>query len=526
MKKILFLISYLLLAHNVTIAQNNLCSNPTPFCTGQTMQFPAGVNAGSAQTGPNYGCLGSQPNPAWFYFQMGTSGPVVINMSATYDIDFICYGPFSSLSGNCGNLTAANTVGCSYSSSASETLTINNAVAGQFYLLMITNFSNINQQITFSQTNSNNANAGVTNCGVLCSMTVTGTSSLCPGKTATLSATTGTGVVSVTWNGPAGYSSTGNNASVTNMSSTGVYTAIATTSGTNPATNTCSITKTITVLPLPNPLPTNNGPVCAGKPVTLSVGAQASYTWSGPNGFTSNAQNPIVNPAVAGVYSVAVTSTGGCTNIATTTVAISPSPTSTPNNNGPVCAGSVLSLTGSGGGTYSWLGPNGFASAQQNPNINNVTTAASGLYTLIVTVGTCTAPATTSVTINPKPVPVAANNGPVCSGNTLNLSGNGGTGYAWSGPNIFSSAQQNPVISPVSSANAGVYTLTVTNTFGCTNTITTNVVVNAIPVVAVNNPTVCVNQTINLTSNGGSTYSWSGPNGYSSGVQNPSIPNA
>ncbi|MBA3664967.1 MAG: PKD domain-containing protein [Bacteroidetes bacterium] len=526
MKNFLVTISFLLLLCYSAKAQNNLCSNPTPFCTGQTMQFPAGVNAGSAQTGPNYGCLGSQPNPAWFYFQMGTSGPVVITMSAGQDIDFIAYGPFGSLSGNCGNLTAANTVGCSYSGSATETLTINNAVAGQFYILMITNFSNANQQITFSQTNSNNAGAGITNCGVLCSMTVTGTSSLCAGKTATLSATTGTGVVSVTWNGPAGFSSTGNNASVPNMSSTGVYTAIATTSGTNPATNTCSISKTITVLPLPNPLPSNNGPVCPGKPVTLSVGAQTSYTWSGPNGFASNAQNPVVNPAVAGTYTVAVTSAGGCTNVATTTVVIAQSPTSTPNNNGPVCAGSILSLTGSGGGTYAWNGPNGFTSSQQNPNINNVTTAASGLYTLVVTVGTCTAPATTSVTVNPKPTPVAANNGPVCSGNTLNLSGNGGTGYAWSGPNSFISSLQNPVISPVAAANAGVYTLTVTNSFGCTNTITTSAVVNAVPVVVVNNPTVCVNQTINLTSNGGSTYVWAGPNGYSSNVQNPSILNA
>ncbi|MCW3075429.1 MAG: hypothetical protein JWO32_38 [Bacteroidetes bacterium] len=499
-----------------------MCSSPTPFCTGQTMQFPAGVNAGSAQTGPNYGCLGSQPNPAWFYFQAGTAGPLVITMSAGSDIDYIAYGPFSSLTGNCGNLTAANTVGCSYSGSATETLTIANAVAGQFYLLMITNFANVNQQISFSQTNSGAAGAAQTNCGVLCTMTVTGTASLCPGKTGTLSATTGTGVTSVTWNGPAGYTSTGNNAIVPNITSTSVFTAVAATSG----TASCSLTKTITVLPVPVPAPANNGPLCAGQTLNLSVNAMASYTWSGPGGFNSNLQNPTASPGVAGTYSVKVTSAAGCTNIATTTVSIINSPTATPFNNGPVCAGSSLALTGSGGGTYLWTGPNGFSSTLQNPNITNVTTAASGTYTLLVTVGSCTASQITSVTINPKPTPLAGSNSPVCVNNSINFTGSGGTSYAWTGPAGFSSILQNPVITPAAAVNAGSYSLTVTNAAGCLNTISTNVTVSPLPVVAVTNPAACLNQPINLSANGGNSYAWSGPLGYSSTVQNPVISNA
>ena len=57
----------------------------------------------------------------------------------------------------------------------------------------------------------------------------------------------------------------------------------------------------------------------------------------------------------------------------------------------------------------------------------------------------------------------AGNNGPVCAGNTINLSATtvAGATYAWSGPNAFTSTLQNPTFS-YSAANAGVYTLQVT----------------------------------------------------------------
>jgi hypothetical protein len=94
LKQFIFSILFFVSIGTYFSQSNANCNNPQPFCTGQTMQFPAGVNAGNAQVGPNYGCLGSQPNPAWFYFQMATNGPMSISMSAGQDIDFICWGPF------------------------------------------------------------------------------------------------------------------------------------------------------------------------------------------------------------------------------------------------------------------------------------------------------------------------------------------------------------------------------------------------------------------------------------------------
>lgn len=238
------------------------------------MQFPAGVNAGSAQGGPSYGCLGSQPNPAWFYMQIANGGPITLVMSAAQDIDFICWGPFPNLATSCGNLTAANTQACSYSGSSTETCTINNAIPGQFYILLITNFSNANQQITFNQTNSNSPGAGSTNCGVICSITATNSGAVCAGQSATLSLTSNTAITSYTWSGPGGFTSNAASPVVTNINATSVYTLIGST-----ATSSCQATTSVAVVTAPNYTVTPQTlTVCQGGIFTPSVTFGQSFT--------------------------------------------------------------------------------------------------------------------------------------------------------------------------------------------------------------------------------------------------------
>lgn len=79
--------------------------------------------------------------------------------------------------------------------------------------------------------------------------------------------------------------------------------------------------------------------------------------------------------------------------------------------NSPVCEGSTITLNAFtlSGATYSWAGPNGFTSAQQNPQITNAVAASAGTYTLTYTRGGCTATATVSVTVNQAPATVAQN---------------------------------------------------------------------------------------------------------------------
>jgi large repetitive protein len=111
-----------------------------------------------------------------------------------------------------------------------------------------------------------------------------------------------------------------------------------------------------------------------------------------------------VTAAAAGVYSVTVT-IGACTSVAaTTTVVINDPQTPTAGYNSPIYPGMTLNLTAStvAGATYSWTGPNGFSSTDQNPSIANVTAAASGDYLVTTSIGACSsAPATVTVTVLP-----------------------------------------------------------------------------------------------------------------------------
>lgn len=136
----------------------------------------------------------------------------------------------------------------------------------------------------------------------------------------------------------------------------GAYTV----SVTNAAGCVSSNVVNVIVNTLPVITPTNTGPYCAGTTINLTTPASVTYTWTGPNAFTSNLQNPTIpnSQAVhAGTYSLTVTNGGGCQSSGTTNVIVNPTPTATAANNGPICSGFALNLTGGGGGTYVWSGP-------------------------------------------------------------------------------------------------------------------------------------------------------------------------
>src|SRR5207253_9910718 len=147
----------------------------------------------------------------------------------------------------------------------------------------------------------------------------------------------------------------------------------------------------------------------------------------------------------SGSYTVTATS-NGCTSAqsAATVVTVNPIP-STPSaaNGGPYCEGATISLSTAfvSGATYSWTGPNGFTSAQQNPTRPNATTADAGTYFVTIAVAGCTSAAgTTSVVVNTTPAtPTASNGGPYCEGATITLStpAVSGAAYALTGPNGF-----------------------------------------------------------------------------------------
>ena len=148
-------------------AQNNLCSSALPFCTDNGLyEFPAGVNAGTGEPGPYYACLGTRPNPAWYYMRILDPGDMDIYMYSTpqVDIDFCCWGPFDDPAEPCPmGLTRQMVVSCSYSTNWNETCRITDAQEGEYYILLITNYSNRTCNIHFSKT----AGEASTDCNIL-----------------------------------------------------------------------------------------------------------------------------------------------------------------------------------------------------------------------------------------------------------------------------------------------------------------------------------------------------------------------
>jgi hypothetical protein len=96
----------------------------------------------------------------------------------------------------------------------------------------------------------------------------------------------------------------------------------------------CTATATVQVNVNPVPTATANAPlqVCLNGTANLSVSsnpAGASYSWSGPAGFTSTAANPTiasVTNANVGTYSVNVTDINGCTATTTTSISLYTAP--------------------------------------------------------------------------------------------------------------------------------------------------------------------------------------------------------
>jgi hypothetical protein len=359
-----------------------------------------------------------------------------------------------------------------------------------------------------------------------CGVTVSSNQPVCEGETLQLNATySGSSTpVSWSWSGPNGFSSTLEDPTRPNMTlaDAGNYTVTVT----DAASCTASASLTVNVAPLPNAQASSNAPICEGDALTLNAqpNGMLFYQWTGPNGFSSFAQNPLVTnnaSAVlhAGVYTVTVTSSFLCSASATVNVVINPLPvpyiiTQTNvscfgGNNGSVTVGS----TGTPPFLFDWGFNNFYGSTVTITNLSAQT------FSVNVTDDNgCISNPDLQVTITQPPLlsVSASSNSPVCTGQTLNLNasvsgGTPGYGYQWAGPGGFSSSVQNPSLSNVTLAAAGVYTVTVTDNNSCTATASTTVTVNQSPVATLSGGgLLCLGNSGTVTLNFSGPGPWSG----------------
>jgi hypothetical protein len=307
-------------------------------------------------------------------------------------------------------------------------------------------------------------------------------STVCAGNQVTLS---GNGANTYTW-------SSGVN---DNTAFTPMVTSTYTVSGTD--NNNCVNTATVSVTVNNLPLVTANAStttVCAGSQVTLSGSGANTYAWSG-----GVSDNSAFTPNATATYTVAGIDNNNCANTATITITVNNLPSVTANTSTTtVCAGTQVTLNGSGATTYVW-----------SNGVNDNTAFTPSITTTYTVTGTdnnnCANTATVIVTVHNLPaVTVNTTNTAVCNGMQITLSGSGATSYTWS-----SGVNNNSAFTPTATAT---YTVTGTDNNNCTNTATVSVTVYNLPVVTANTTTttVCLGNQVTLSGGGANTYTWSG----------------
>ena len=244
------------------------------------------------------------------------------------------------------------------------------------------------------------------------------------------------------------------------------------------------------------PSPSNNGPVCSGQTLNLFANTNAaSYSWTGPNGFTSTAQNPSIvtaTMAATGTYNLAV---GCAAAVGTTTVTINALPNShNVTGGGASCAGgsgAAVGLDGSDSGVKYQLVRNSAANVGSPVTgtggaISFGTQAVAGSYTVVASNSTTTCSLTmngsATVTVNPLPTVTTTPSGStnICHGASVTLTAAGASTYDWS-----PSTGLDTTTGATVHANPGsttTYAVTGTDANGCQNT--TNVIVIVNPVLA------------------------------------------
>lgn len=249
-----------------------------------------------------------------------------------------------------------------------------------------------------------------------------------------------------------------------------------------------------------------NTEICPGASTQLSANGNGTFLWS-----TGGNRSPITVDST-GWYVLTVTATNGCKAYDSVEVTSLPLPQLTISGPDAVCRGDELLLMASGAYSYSWnTGVTGsILSVIPNQSATYVVTGTSARG--------CTATATHYVRVNPLPTASISGVDAICQGGKAIFTANGGSSYLWSTGATTASVQLTV---------EQLYTVEVTNQYGCVATASKYLEVNNLPTVSIiGQDYFCEGSSsiLNATGTGAISYVWNNTSiGQSYEVSQPGI---
>jgi hypothetical protein len=342
----------------------------------------------------------------------------------------------------------------------------------------------------FGSTNNCPGNASVS-ITVINTPTVIASSSsptVCAGNSLTLSSS---GANSYTWN-PGNF--IGSVYSVNALSNT-IYSVNGT------AINGCLDSKTLSVVVFSVPIVSvgaSPATICTGNSSALSASGANSYIWN-----PGNLSGSVVFVAPTGLtnYTVAGTSSQGCTSFSSIAVNVSSYPSLTAiSSSSAICANASATLSVAGASSFTW-----------NPgslNGTNVTVSPLANTTYTVTGGNiagCLSTTTVSIVVNANPlISLSSVSNTLCSGNSSTLNVSGANSYTWQPSGLNGNSI---TVTPL---NTTVYTVTGKDAIGCATAATLQLLVYPTPglVSTTTSSLICKGETATLSASGASSYTW------------------
>jgi gliding motility-associated-like protein len=228
----------------------------------------------------------------------------------------------------------------------------------------------------------------------------------------------------------------------------------------------------------------------------LSATGATSYVWD--NGLGAG-QNQTVVPTIDTMY-IVTGSNGGCSAMDTVDVNINPLPIVGISNDTIICAGDTVTISATGGTTYTW--DNGLGVGQSHQVAPIV------LTTYIVTVtdtNSCSGIDSVRVTTNPLPVltTIPDIDTTVCLGDSLTLFVTGASSYIWDNGLGAGSTQLLTVPYDTTYKVIGIDAIT-----GCSNIDSVEVNISSLDVIASNDTSICIGSNITISATGAVNYTW------------------